>query len=193
MCVNRGMDVRGKFGKHEIPLTNRVRGPLYMLRTEFFFARVYGPSTKRAGTINRAEKTWLVLTVSTYVLNQQNFWGISIFHGKEMWDGWNPYRVVNDSATYYRIFGGLGIKFTKWLFPKGLFMYQTSSPGFCWCLLQRKTVYFENSVNTLTQFGRFMLLTNHHNVCKTRVFHAPQSNITKGRNWSIETCRICIT
>ena len=42
---------------------------------------------------------------------------------------------------------------------------QTSSPGFCWCLLQRKTVYFENSDNTLTQFGRFMLLINQKNVC----------------------------
>ena len=33
---SRGMDVRGKFGEHEIPLTNRGRGPLCMLQTEFF-------------------------------------------------------------------------------------------------------------------------------------------------------------
>ena len=90
-------------------------------------------------------------------------------------------RVVNDSATYSSIFGGLGNKFTKWFFPEGLLIYQTSS-GFCWCLLLRKTVYFENSDNTLTQFVRFMLLISHQNVCKTRVFHATQPNITKGRN-----------
>ena len=175
----------------------------YLLLTEFegrsacygpsFFRSDLWPKHKARRDHKSSRKTRLVLTVSTYVINQQNFWGISILHGKETWDGRNPYRVVNDSATYYRIFGGLGIKFTKWLFPKGLLIYQTSSPGFCWCLLQRKTVYFENSDNTLTQFGRFMLLTNHQNVCKTRVFHATQSNITKGRNWSIETCRICIT
>ena len=55
----------------------------YLLPTEFegrstrygpsFFAPIYGPSTKRAGAINRAEKTRLVLTASSYVINQQNF------------------------------------------------------------------------------------------------------------------------
>ena len=79
------------------------------------------------------------------------------------------------------IFGGLGNKFTKWFFPKELLMYQKSS-GFFWCLLQRKTVYFENSDNTPTQFVPFMLLISHQNVCKTRVFHPTQPNITKGRN-----------
>ena len=65
------------------------------------------------------------------------------------------------------------------LLAKGLLMYQ-SSPGFCWCLLQRKTVYFENSDNTLTQFGRFMLLTNHHNVCKNVYFTLLNQTLLKG-------------
>ena len=38
-----------------------------------FFARIYGPSTKHAGAINRVEKTRLVFKVGTYVINQQNF------------------------------------------------------------------------------------------------------------------------
>ena len=66
------MDVRGKFGEHEIPLTNRVRGPHCMLQNEFFRSDLW-QSTKCAGALNRAEKTRLVLTVSTYVINQQNF------------------------------------------------------------------------------------------------------------------------
>ena len=172
------MDVYGKFGEHEIPLTNRVRGPHCMLQNEFFRSDLW-QSTKCAGALNRAEKNRLVLTVSTYVINQQNFWGISILHWKETWDGRNPYRVVNDSATYSSIFGGLGNKFTKWFFPEGLLMYQTSS-GFCWCLLQRKTVCFENSDNTLTQFGRFMLLINHQNVCKNVYFTPLDQTLLKG-------------
>ena len=77
------------------------------------------------------------------------------------------------------IFGGLGNKFTKWFFPKELLMYQKSS-GFCWCLLQRKTVYFENSDNTLTQFGRFMLLIYHQNVCKNVYFTPLNQTLLKG-------------
>ena len=34
------------------------------------------------------------------------------------------------TTAYSRIFDGLGNKFAKWFFPKGLLMYQTSSPGF---------------------------------------------------------------
>ena len=59
-------------------------------------------------------------------------------------------------------------------------MYQTSSPGFFWCLLQRKMVYFENSDNTLTQFGRFMLLINHQNVCKNVYFTPLNQTLLKG-------------
>ena len=88
-------------------------------------------------------------------------------------------RVVNDSATYSSIFGGLGNKFTKWFFPKGFLMHQKLS-GFCWCLLQRKTVYFENSDNTLTQFGRFMLLINHQNVFKNVYFTPLNQSLLKG-------------
>ena len=33
----------------DIALTNRVRGPYFEIRTEFFSARVYGPSAKREG------------------------------------------------------------------------------------------------------------------------------------------------
>ena len=145
-----------------------------------FFARISGPSTKHAGAINRVEKTRLVFKVGTYVINQQNFWGLCILHWKDTWDGRNPYRVVNDSATHSRIFGGLGNKFSQWFFPKGLFMYQTSSPGFFWCLLQRKMVYFENSDNTLTQFGRFMLLINHQNVCKNVYFTTLNQTLLRG-------------
>ena len=54
------MDVSGKFGEHEIPLTNRVRGP----SSRVFFARIYDSSTKRAGAINRVEKTRLAFTRS---------------------------------------------------------------------------------------------------------------------------------
>ena len=88
-------------------------------------------------------------------------------------------RVVNDSATYSSIFGGLGNKFTKWFFPEGLLIYQTSS-GFCWCLLLRKTVCFENSDNTLTQFGRFMLLMNHQNVFQNVYFTPRNQSLLKG-------------
>ena len=84
------------------------------------------------------------------------------------------------TTAYSRIFDGLGNKFAKWFFPKGLLMYQTSSPGFCWCLLERKTVYFENSDNTLTQFGRFMLLIYHHNVCKNVYFTPLNQTLLKG-------------
>ena len=174
------MDVHGKFGEHEIPLTNRVRGPHCMLQNDFFSLGFMAKHKVRRSHKSSRKKNRLVLTVSTYVINQQNFWGISILHGKEKWDGRNPYRVVNDSSTYYRIFGGLGIKFTKWLFPKRLLVYQTSSPGFCWCLLQRETVYFENIDNTLTQFGRFMLLINHHNVCKNVYFTPLNQTLLKG-------------
>ena len=173
------MDVSGKFGKHEIPLTNRFEGRSACYGLSFFLSDLW-PKHKARRDHKSSRKTRLVLTVSTYVINQQNFWGISILHGKETWDGRNPYRVVNDSSTYYRIFGGLGIKFTKWLFPKRLLVYQTSSPGFCWCLLQRKTVYFENIDNTLTQFGRFMLLINHHNVCKNVYFTPLNQTLLKG-------------
>ena len=61
-------------------------------------------------------------------------------------------------------------------------MYQTSSPGFCWCLLQRKTVYFENSDNTPTQFGAVYVTDKPPQCMQKRVFHATQPNITKGRN-----------
>ena len=169
--------------------TGSLESTRYLLLTEFegrtacyrtsFFRSDLWQSTKCAGAINRAEKNRLVLTVSTYVINQQNFWGICILHWKETWDGRNPYRVVNDSATYFSIFGGLGNKFTKWFFPEGLLMYQTSS-GFCWCLLQRKTVCFENSDNTLTQFGRFMLLMNHQNVFKNVYFTPLNQPLLKG-------------
>ena len=66
------MDVRGKFEEHEIPLTNRVREPLCMLRTEFF-SLGFMAQAQSAGVINGVEKTRLVLKVSTYVINQQNF------------------------------------------------------------------------------------------------------------------------
>ena len=33
-----------------------------------FFARIYGPSTKHAGAINRVEKTRLVFKVGTYII-----------------------------------------------------------------------------------------------------------------------------
>ena len=33
----------------DIALTNQVRGPYFEIRTEFFSARVYGPSAKREG------------------------------------------------------------------------------------------------------------------------------------------------
>ena len=59
-------------------------------------------------------------------------------------------------------------------------MYQTSSPGFCRCLLQRKTVYFENSDNTLTQCERFMLLINHQNVFKNVYFTPLNQTLLKG-------------
>ena len=169
--------------------TGSLESTRYLLLTEFegrtacyrtrFFRSDLWQSTKCAGTINRAEKNRLVLTVSTYVINQQNFWGICILHWKETWDGRNPYRVVNDSATYSSIFGGLGNKFTKWFFPEGLPIYQTSS-GFCWCLLLRKTVCFENSDNTLTQFGRFMLLMNHQNVFQNVYFTPLNQSLLKG-------------
>ena len=169
--------------------TGSLESTRYLLLTEFegrtacyrtsFFRSDLWQSTKCAGAINRAEKNRLVLTVSTYVINQQNFLGICILHWKETWDGRNPYRVVNDSITYSSIFGGLGNKFTKWFFPEGLLMYQTSS-GFCWCLLQRKTVCFENSDNTLTQFGRFMLLMNHQNVFKNVYFTPLNQSLLKG-------------
>ena len=70
-------------------------------------------------------------------------------------------------------------RITEFFFPKRLLAYQTSSPGFCWCLLQRKTVYFENIDNTLTQFGRFMLLIN-HNVCKNGYFTPLNQTLLKG-------------
>ena len=84
------------------------------------------------------------------------------------------------TTAYSRIFDGLGNKFAKWFFPKGLLMYQTSSLGFCCSLLERKTVYFENSDNTLTQFGRFMLLINHQNVCKNVYFTTLNQTLLKG-------------
>ena len=59
-------------------------------------------------------------------------------------------------------------------------MYQTSSLGFCRCLLQRKTVYFENSDNTLTQYERFMLLINHQNVLKNVYFTPLNQTLLKG-------------
>ena len=184
------MDVHGKFGEHEIPLTNRVWGPHCMLQNEFFSLGFMAKHKVRRSHKSSRKKNRLVLTVSTYVINQQNFWGISILHWKETWDGRNPYRVVNDSATYSSIFGGLGNKFTKWFFPEGLLMYQTSS-GFCWCLLQRKTVCFENSDNTLTQFGRFMLLMNHQNVLKN-VYFTPLNQSLLKREIDSSRCAVSV-
>ena len=43
-----------------------------------------------------------------------------------------------------------------------------------------KRVYFENSDNTLTQFGRFMLLINHQNVCKNVYFTPLNQTLLKG-------------
>ena len=169
----------GSLGNTRYLLLTELEGRSACYGPSFFRSDLW-PKHKARGDHKLSRKTRLVLTVSTYVINQQNFWGISILHGKETWDGRNPYRVVNDSSTYYRIFGGLGIKFTKWLFPKRFLAYQTSSPGFCWCLLQRKTVYFENSDNTPTQFGRFMLLINHHNVCKNVCFTPLNQTLLKG-------------
>ena len=103
----------------------------YLLLTEFegrsacygpsFFRSDLWPKHKARRDHKSSRKTRLVLTVSTYVINQQNFWGISILHGKETWDGRNPYRVVNDSSTYSRIFGGLGNNF-----PNGSFLKDSS-------------------------------------------------------------------
>ena len=172
----------------------------YLLLTEFegrsacygpsFFRSDLWPKHKARRDHKSSRKTRLVLTVSTYVINQQNFWGICILHWKETWDGRNPYRVVNDSTTYSSIFGGLGNKFTKWFFPEGLLMYQTSS-GFCWCLLQRKTVCFENSDNTLTQFGRFMLLMNHQNVFKN-VYFTPLNQSLLKREIDSSRCAVSV-
>ena len=168
----------GSLGNTRYPLLTEFEGRSACYGPSFFRSDLW-PKHKARRDHKSSRKTRLVLTVSTYVINQQNFWGISILHWKETWDGQNPYRVVNDSATYSSIFGGLGNKFTKWFFPEGLLMYQTSS-GFCWCLLQRKTVCFENSDNTLTQFGRFMLLIYHHNVCKNVYFTPLNQTLLKG-------------
>ena len=163
----------------------------YLLLTEFegrtacnrtsFFRSDLWPKHKVRRSHKLSRKNMLVLTVSTYVIEQQNFLRYLHLALKEGVRWTKSVQVVNNSATYSSIFGGLGNKFTKWFFPEGFLMHQKSS-GFCWCLLQRKTVYFENSDNTLTQFVRFMLLISHQNVCKTRVFHATQPNNTKGRN-----------
>ena len=56
------MDVRGKFREHEIPLTNRVRGPLYTLRTEFFSLRseVSASCIERRREMDEIRIEWLM-------------------------------------------------------------------------------------------------------------------------------------
>ena len=163
----------------------------YLLLTEFegrtaynrtsFFRSDLWPKHKVRRSHKLSRKNRLVLTLSTYVIKQQNF--LRYLHlalkGGVRWT-----KSVQSGQWLCHVFQHF-LAALEINLPNGSFLKNFSCT-------KRKPVYFENSDNTLTQFVRFMLLISYQNVCKTRVFHATQPNITKGRNWFIKTCRIYI-
>ena len=96
----------GSLGNTRYPLLTEFEGCSACYGPSFFRSELW-PKHKARRDHKSSRKTRLVLTVSTYVTNQQNFWGISILHGKETWDGRNPYRVVNDSSMHTEFLAAL--------------------------------------------------------------------------------------